>query len=162
QLVARLGGFLAQISDPAGNLPRSFADPLRLTPSDSGPANAQRLLSALDTIAALHPRAWEPTLHPHAQAYFRSLRRAANDRRLLFESRPSPSPSAGGNRSVSLIHPVPLPDRSLFPAHLGLFKPVDAAAIRAIRRHVDDSVLLRPIPAAESERRGGAIHCSLS
>lgn len=169
QLVARLAPMLARFSDPHGNLAESFAAIFSLAPFDSGPANAQRVLFSLDLLASLKPRPWESSLHPHAQAYMRALRRSAADRDAMhraladagFRLVPVPSISAG-TRSASVINALQLPDRMLIPVRGGFLSPLDDAAIKVLRTHLPSSVQVILIPAAESERRGGALHCSIA
>lgn len=169
QVVARFSALLSQVMTPSGEFPASFAEVFRAAAWEFPPANAQRVLLAIDILAGLQPRPWEHSLHPHAQAYFRSLRRLADDRRELTARlsphgiRIVPVPAlAADRRSASVINAVNLRDRLLVPVRNGFFKPLDDAAIRVIRQHVPPSVRIVPIPAAESERRGGAVHCSVS
>src|SRR5690606_2826546 len=128
-----------------------------------------RVLLALDIIAAQRPRPWEASLHPHAQAYARALRRSTADRNLMRDAltragmRVVPVPAiSAGKRSASVINAVHLPDRVLLPIRGGFLKPLDDAAIKVINTHLPPGVEIVPIPAAESERRGGALHCSMA
>jgi hypothetical protein len=169
QLVARLGGFLGHACDPMGNLAASAAEVFRDGPADFAPANAMRVLTALDVLAARTPRPWEPSMHPHAQAYMRSVRRLNEDRALMNKALASAGfrvikiPSLTmGDRSASVINMVQLPDRVLVPVRGGFMQPLDDAGLRGIAREVGPDVGVVGIPAAESERRGGAVHCSVS
>ncbi len=169
QLVSRFGGIMSQVSDPAGNIPAALTPIFAGAKADSGAAGALRMMTSLDILGALRPRPWEHSLHPHAQAHIRALRRSAADRREMhaalsragFRVVPVPSLSAG-DRSASVINAVHLPGRILLPIRAGFLKPLDDAAVKVLRAHLPPDVRLLPIPVAESERRGGALHCSIT
>jgi hypothetical protein len=50
----------------------------------------------------------------------------------------------------------------LMPAYGGLYHALDRAAQRAIEAALGGHVRVVPILSGESQRRGGAVHCSLS
>jgi hypothetical protein len=175
-VVRTLGAILAQAADPLGNLHVRAINLFADGPTDSRAArvgNALRVLSALDVLAAgaspgrTEPP-WEAALHPHARAAMRSLRRLEDDRARLHDSlraagfRVVPVPSMSlGNRSASVINMVHLPSRVLVPVRGGFLRPLDDAALRTLRRELG-SVDILAIPCGESERRGGALHCSVN
>lgn len=175
-IVEELGALLAQASDPLGNLSLRAAMLFGDSPSDPKAervGNAQRVLAALDVLAAGHAdtreRPWEPTLHPHARACLRSLRRLDADRRAMHRAlverlgvRLVPVPSLSlGNRSASVVNMVHLPGKVLVPVRGGFLRGLDDAALRVLRREFPGLDVLA-IPCAESERRGGALHCSVN
>lgn len=169
QLLSRLTGLLAGFIHPAGTFPASFAELFRPSPAESGPANLCRVLLAVDLLAAGLPIAPAPAMDAHALAYARAIRRSRADRVVMNQSlaaagfRVVPVPSiSAGNRSSSVINAIHLPDRVLLPVRGGFLKPIDDAAIKVMRSHLPPEIEITPIPAAESERRGGALHCSVA
>lgn len=169
QAISRLGGLLSRIADQRGNLPASFAERFRTAAADSGIGNLHRILLVLEMLAARQERAWEKTLHPHAKAYLDSFRRRTADRAAMvarlqelgMEVIPIPGVSHDG-RSASAINALNLPDGLLMPARGGLLKPLDDAAAAAFKRALPSAIRVVPVNCAESERRGGAVHCSVA
>ena len=67
-----------------------------------------------------------------------------------------------GSRGIDYLNGVHDPGRYLMPAWGGLFEPLDRAAEDAFRRGFGPGIDVLPILASESQRRGGALHCSIS
>jgi hypothetical protein len=105
----------------------------------------------------------------HARSYLQSLQRLEQDRLALHQQlrdlgmRVVPIPSISHDRrSVTAINGIHLPNRYLMPASGGLLAPLDEAAARAIREAFGGKIEVAPILCGESQRRSGALHCSLS
>ena len=67
-----------------------------------------------------------------------------------------------GNRGIDTLNGVHDPKRYLMPAWGGLFEPLDRAAEEALRTAFGPGIDVRPVMSSESQRRGGAVHCSIS
>lgn len=148
--------------------PLSFAESFSTSPADSGVGNLHRFLLALDhlAVAALPPSA----IHdPNFAALLRSFQRRAADRskvRMLLSRlgwRVISVPALPEeSRGINPLNGVHTPGDYLMPIYGGLFGSLDQAAASVFQTALGPSVTIRPIPAAESQCRQGALHCSLA
>ncbi|MBL8878942.1 MAG: hypothetical protein JNG88_07460 [Phycisphaerales bacterium] len=136
---------------------------------DSAVGNFQRFLFALDFELAAGESPRERLADGHTQAYFRSLRRMETRRRDLQQRlaalglKAYPVPSLSADRlSVNYTNAVQTYSHMLIPAYGGLFASLDTNAERLIRGGLLPNVRVRRINCAESQRRGGGLHCSIS
>jgi len=151
-----------------GQFPESFAKLFAAGLSDSGVGNLQRLLLALDTLAfAGSPPRWKAS-DPHGAAYANTLRRREEDRTKLNEQLRGlgwkvvrvPSTSEA-DRSLNYLNGVQLREGYLMPAYGGLFSDLDHAAADVFAREFGPQVRIIPILCGESQRRVGAVRCSV-
>ena len=77
-----------------------------------------------------------------------------------FEVVSIPSLSAG-TRSVHYLNGVHTRDAYLMPVYGGLFEPLDKVAAEGFRKALGGGVRFFPILTSESQRRDGAVHCSV-
>lgn len=154
-----------------GRWPESFAGAFAAGPGDSGIGNLHRFLLALDMLAA---RTYEPDGAPpgadeHLAAYLAALRQAEADRAIIRDRLASLGwtlvavPSLGdGARAINPLNAVHTPGRLFMPAYGGLYRPVDDAAAAVYRRAIGAGVRIVPILCGESQRREGALRCSVA
>jgi hypothetical protein len=152
-----------------GQFPLSFANHFSAGVADSGVGNLHRFLLALD-VAAFGPTdaSWRPP-EPHGEAYARSLRRRAADRtklreqleRLGWKVVPVPSTS-DGDRSLNYLNGIHAKGLYLMPASGGLYAGLDEEVAEMFRRELGPNVKIVPILCGESQRRHGAVRCSVS
>lgn len=145
------------------SLARHFVD----GPSDSGVANFQQFLLAID-ILLIHTLTPDEVPTDWPGGYLRAMRRATalrTDLRRQIEAlgwRVVPVPSiAAADRSMNYLNGVHARDLYLMPAWGGLYRALDEAAAAVFRRECGPSVKVIPILASESQRRNGAVRCSL-
>lgn len=165
-----IGPVLEHHGGSAGHFPLDFAANFSVGPTDSGPGNLHRFLLAFDTIAALcgGGTPGEDLLDPFVRAYFRSFRRREADRAALratladlgFRIVPVPS-TAEERRGTNYINGVHTPTRYLMPAYGGLYSALDDAAGAVFKRELGARVKVVPVLCAESQRRAGAVRCSV-
>jgi hypothetical protein len=105
----------------------------------------------------------------HLRAYLSSIRRREDDRAAIRQSlagagfRVVPVPSTSEElRGTNYLNGVHTPSRYLMPAYGGLYAPLDEAASGIFRRELGRTVKIMPVLCAESQRRAGAVHCSVS
>jgi hypothetical protein len=154
---------------PEGRFPLSLAEKFSTSPVDSGVANLQRYLLAIDLLISHDAAAAQMPASTHAGSYLRSFQRRDADRDLLHQQLrdlgmhvvaiPSTSDAM---RSLTAINGIHVREMFLMPAYGGLYHALDRAAQRAIEAALGGHVRVVPILSGESQRRGGAVHCSLS
>lgn len=165
-LVAHLAPPLYERSLGAGRFPESFARPFSLGAADSHVANFERLLLAIDVLAA---RAGVvPQGDAYFAAYLAALARTSRERVELSQLLASQGwkvvavPGlAAGERGVTYLNAVHARGLVLLPAWGGLLAPLDAAARAVFERAAGQGVSVVSILSAESQRRQGALHCSV-
>ncbi len=166
--LALIEGAFEKHSTGYGRFPVSFANVFASGDADSGVGNLQRVLLAMDMAAFTpEPPKWRA---PDAagEAYARSLRRREADRTALRKALagqgwtvvPIPS-TADGERSINYLNGLHLKDRYLMPVHGGLMSELDEAAHRAFSTALGPEIRVVPIRTAESQRRDGAVRCSV-
>ncbi len=155
-------------ANPGGQFPLSLANRFSAGPADSPVGNFQRFLVALDMLAAqtLAPAEWPGTRH--AQAYMRSIRRRSTDRQGLHEQlrrlgwKVVPVPSlADADRGINYLNGLHERKHYIMPAYGEFYSPLDEAAAEVFVGALE-GVEVVPILCGESQRRVGAIHCSVS
>lgn len=148
--------------------PLSLAQCLTFGLADSGVGNLHRFLLAIDHLAAgVVSTADVPD--PNLAALFRSFQRRAADRarirtlisRLGWRVIAVPA-IPEESRGINPLNGVHTRDAYLMPAYGGVFTPLDTVAQAAFQSVLGSAVAVRPIPSGESQRRQGALHCSLA
>lgn len=166
--LALIEGALEKQSTGYGRFPVSFANVFARGDADSGVGNLQRVLLAMDMAAFTpEPPKWRA---PDAagETYARALRRREADRTAFRKTLAAqgwtvvaiPS-TADGERSVNYLNGLHLRDRYLIPAHGGLMSELDEAAQKAFSKVLGPEISVVPIRTAESQRRDGAVRCSV-
>jgi hypothetical protein len=154
-------------ADREQRYPLSLAEHFAVDAIDSPVGNLQRFLVALD---ALTSRVLADERHPSPtiETYLAAHRRTEADRQRLHESLRRlgwdvvPVPSlAEADRSVNAINGLHVHGRYLMPAYGGLYTGLDEAAAAAIGARLE-GVEVIPILSGESQRRSGAVHCSVA
>ncbi|MCH8852738.1 MAG: agmatine deiminase family protein [Planctomycetes bacterium] len=151
-----------------GSFGLSFARLFSSEPVDSPVGNLQRFLTALDLLAS---RTFTPKQLPsrrHFLGYMRSMQRRRNDRQALhqqlrdlgFDVQPVPS-LAEADRSINYLNGLHEKRRYLMPAYGGFYATLDRAAASVFEQALP-GVTVVPILCGESQRRVGAIHCSVA
>jgi len=161
----RIGAVLSRQMNKQGRFPASFARAFAVSEVDSPVGNLQRFLLAMDTFVYAHIRPTER----HAKAYLDSFRRRAADRQELNTLLLSLGwkvvgvPSlADGDRSINYLNGIHDRGHYYMPAYGGLFAPLDETAAKAFQQELGNEVSVVPILCGESQRRVGAIHCSVN
>lgn len=167
EVLERVAAALGSRAAPGG-WPESVASGFSEGDGDSGPANFRVFLLALDLLAASLGTAGVRGLDRHLRSYLESFRRRDADRRQLIRRleslgwRVAKVPSfADGALAPNYLNGIHEPGRYLMPAWGGFYRALDAAAAAAIKA-VLGSVEVVAIPCAESQRRLGGLHCSVS
>lgn len=150
----------------AGRFPESFARAFHRGDADSHVANLERVLFALDFIASRTPMV--PQGDRYLASYLDALRRSTAEHAQLeallraqgWRVVAVPSFSAG-ERSVNYLNGVQARGLYLLPVWGGLFTELDAAARRVFERELGADVRVVPVLTSESQRRHGALHCSV-
>jgi len=133
---------------------------------DSPVGNLQRFMAALDAATSrVAAESWPADRH--ARSFFTSFDRRRADRADLHGGLASlgwrvvPVPSLA-DAGVSLVAINGIQDRSryLMPAYGGFYEPLDEAAAEVFRQTLGPGIDVVPIRCGESQRRGGAVHCS--
>lgn len=138
------------------------------SPVDSAVGNFQRFLLAIDLHLALAELPQETEADGFTQAYFRSLRRMAarqNELHARLEGlgfRLIRLPSLSVDRlSINYVNALQTPEHCLLPTYGGLFEPLDRLVVSRVADAIGPDVRVTPILSSESQRRGGAVHCSI-
>lgn len=167
-VLSSLGAVIGGQAVGPGRFPAAFADLFSTGPTDSGIGNLQRVLLGLDTVRSvtMSPAEWDAD--EALRAYLGALARRAKaeeslHRRLKelgFEIIPIPG-LPGGKRGISALNGIHMPDSYVMPAYGGLFSTLDDAARSAFHAALGDSCRVMPVLTGESQRRSGAVHCSI-
>lgn len=168
QLFDLLAPAIGALAVRSGQFAESNIAAFSVSEVDSAVGNFQRFLFALDFELARAHSSREASADGHTQAYFRSLRRMETRQRELQRRVTTLGltvyslPSLSADRlSVNYVNAVQTNSHMLVPAYGGLFGPLDLHAERLIRGAVEPSVRVFRVNCAESQRRGGALHCSI-
>jgi hypothetical protein len=152
-----------------GQFPLSLAETFRNGAADSGVGSFLRFLAALDVFAASSPAALAALSDPHQVAFLLSCARQERDRAAIRRQLSElgwnvvPVPSlALGNRSMNALNGLHVPNAYLMPTYGGMYTPLDRAAARAVSDRLGPETQIVPIDSGESQRRDGAVHCSVS
>ncbi len=161
----RIGPVLGKQMNKQGRFPASFAKVFAVDEVDSPVGNLQRFLLAMDTFVYAHIRPTER----HAKAYLNSFRRRTADRQelntllLSLGWKVVAVPSlADGDRSINYLNGIHDRGHYYMPAYGGLFAPLDDAAAKVFAEELGTEIAVVPILCGESQRRVGAIHCSVN
>jgi hypothetical protein len=171
QPATALGVFLPALQAHAkgpGRFPVSLTQTFSDGPADSGVGNFLCFLAAIDALMALGPGT-PPVPDPYLASYLESIRRQEQDRKVIraqlrdlgWDVVPVPS-LALGNRGINYLNGIHTPTTYLMPAWGGLFEPIDREAMQTIAAALDREVRVSPVFSAESQRRDGAVHCSVA
>ena len=169
QLVRLVAPFMWRLAGERDAFPMSVARHFSVGAADSAVGNLQRFLVALDVLASRALAESELPSSPQIRSYLASFRRTASERRRLEERlaslgwRVEPVPSlAFAERSITYLNGVHDRTRYVMPTYGGFYEPLDALAKAAFRRVLGPDVQLIGILSGESQRRGGAVHCSVA
>ncbi|MBL9030990.1 MAG: hypothetical protein JNM80_04700 [Phycisphaerae bacterium] len=164
--VPRVVAALDRVAVGPGHFPEALAEAFREGEADFGPANLEAFLMAVDVVAASLGAGPGSRPEDHGSAYLRALRRADAERRTLVQllrrlgMRVVGLPSfAEADRGLNYVNAVHLPGIVLMPATGGFYAALDRAAAAIYERETSARVV--PILCAESQRRNGAVHCSV-
>ncbi|HYE62884.1 MAG TPA: hypothetical protein VD997_12885 [Phycisphaerales bacterium] len=160
---------LAPAAVAPGKFPLPFAARFKDGISDSGVGNLHRLMAALDLLYSMDAKGLEGVQDANLRVYYQSLSRRNEDRTLLRASLRNlgwqvvPVPGIGqGDRSINPVNGLHTPNAYLMPAYGGLFRSVDEAAQQVVTRALGPAVPVVPIRTGESQRRDGALRCSVA
>jgi hypothetical protein len=152
-----------------GRFAESFAQAFSTAPWDSGVGNLETFLLALDLLQSETVRARTAAADPNTAAYLESLRLRAADRLALaaaladLDFRIVRVPSfSDGDRGLNYVNGIHARGVYLMPAHGGLYASLDRAAQFVFEAALGSSVKVLPVNSSESQRRSGAVHCSVS
>lgn len=170
-LMQRINDVIAPKLAGLGAFPETYSKTFAASSVDSGVGNVHRFMIAFDAMTAERlggSKIEDLGLEPHMQAYIASFRTREAERRDVAMALIKqgirvvgvPSTSEGG-RSLNTLNGVHAPGVYLMPAYGGLFADFDAAAKKAFEAALP-GVTVTPILCGESERREGALHCSVS
>ncbi len=155
--------------DSSGAFPTAFVRHFSDRDLHRAIGNFARFLTAIDIYIGDSFSARESARTGHQFALLRSYRRQkelAGELQALLVShgiRVVAVPSlSDGERSVTAINGVHLPGLYLRPVYGGLFESLDQAAKATIVSALGDKVRIVDIQCAESQRRNGAVHCSIA
>jgi hypothetical protein len=167
EAVELLSGPANRPANRDGAFPAEFAAHFSAGPTDSGSANLQRFLLALDILASRTVKPEEMPPDALTRAYIGALQRRTTDRAGLHHLLASlgwrvvPVPSlADEDRSINYLNGFQEPGRYIMPAWGGFYAPLDDSAETAIRTALNGEVSVVKVFSSESQRRLGAIHCS--
>lgn len=163
-----LGGPVLGTQVEFGQFPRPLARFFSTGPADSDVGNFRLFMLALDWAAAMNMKPQDLPPDPFAAAYLLSFQRTESARSALhkrlaelgFTLVKVPGFSEE-SRSITYINGVHDRTRYLMPAYSGLYEPLDNAAANAFKEALSEGVSVIPIRSAESQRRAGAVHCSV-
>ena len=150
-----------------GQWPLALAERFSTGPSDSGVANFQRFLFALDYQMNLALDPANVAGDAFTQAYVRAFHRRAADRAALhatlreigFEVLEVPGFSEG-RVGLCAVNAIQDQTRCFYSAVGGVYSAVDEAARAAIVSATGNSVEVIAIRSGESQSRVGGVHCS--
>jgi hypothetical protein len=170
-VIETIGTTLGENALTIGRYAESFAKTFETSATDPGTGNLQTCLFALDRMTG-KAIPIENIQDLHARAYLNSFEHMKRDRQTIRDElerngwRVVPVPSLpGGSRGLNYINAVHDRTRSLVPAYGGLYARLDRAALDVYERTLSSggfAVSVVPILAAESQRRSGAVHCSVA
>jgi hypothetical protein len=169
EALAILTPVLEQGSPGPGQFSESLARAFQASPADSGAGNMLRFLSAIDCLAGLSGAGDQPGLDPRTAAYLRSFARREHERYTLVHGleglgmRIVPLPGWPDDAlGITPLNGVHERKRFLFPVYGGLYRPLDDACAAILARTLGTEVEIVRLGCAESQRRAGAVRCSVS
>jgi hypothetical protein len=166
--VASAGWSIVRHGVAQGHLPLSFAKAFSSSAGDSGVGNVQQFWFAIDLIMS-YGLNLATIQDVNLRTYYESLRRLREERdglhhaisELGLKTVTIPSMSHG-KRGINAINGIQANGVYLMPAHGGIYAALDEAAEKAFAAAMGSDVKIIRIHAAESQRRGGAVHCSFA
>ncbi|MBX3393860.1 MAG: hypothetical protein KF841_00690 [Phycisphaerae bacterium] len=164
-LLKRIAPALARGVDRAGHFSESFARTFSISPTDSHVGNLRIFLVAMDSFVHRVVR----SSNADTRAYLESFSRLDADRNRLHQLIESwgwkvvPVPCVGeGERAINPLNGIHTTRQYLMPAIGGLYAALDDSASAIFQRELGSGVEIVPIRCAESQRRAGALHCSVA
>lgn len=164
-------GCVDRLSVGPGQYPESLARRFATSPVESGVANLQHFLLAIDLALASAPEGIAAVAEPGSahHEYLSTFRRREADRaairrrleELRFAVTPVPSLS-DAERSVNYVNGIHGPGVYYMPAAGGFHARLDEAAMTAFSTALDPGVRVVPIFCGESERRSGGVRCAVA
>jgi len=169
EFLRELEPVLEQGASAPGQFPEALARLFRELPGDHGPGNLMSFFAALDYVTGVSGGGENPGLDPATAAYLKSFLRRERDRLSLIQGlenlgmRIVPIPGfpeeAQGVAPLNAIHG---PRVVLLSGHGGLYRALDQDSRERVRAACGPEVAIFSLPAAESQRRGGGVRCSLA
>ena len=154
---------------PDGRFPLSLAERFATSPADSGVGNLQRFLLALDLLISRDLKPQEMPGSRHARSSLLAMQREEAQRQAMHQrlrelgmdvvSVPNLVATA---RGMACLNGLQLKGMYVMPAYGGLYRAVDDAAKATIAAALGPEVRILPIECGESQRRSGAVRCSLA
>jgi len=169
EALALLAPVLAQGSHGPGKFSESLARAFQTDPADSGAGNLQRFLTAIDYLAGISGAGQPSGLDPGTAGYLRSFLRRERERYTLVHGleelgmRIVPLPGwPEDEQGITPLNGIHERGRYLFPTYGGLYRPLDESCAEILARTLGPDVEIVRIGCAESQRRAGALRCSVS
>ena len=167
EALAILTPVLQRGSPGPGQFSESVARAFSLDASDNGPGNLQRFLAALDLLTGVSGAGDQASLDPDTAAYLRSFLRREKERVVFIRGLESaglrivPLP-ASPEDMLGIVPLNGIHDRTryLFPTYGGIYQRLDEECRAILSRTLGPSVAIVPVRCAETQRRGGALHCA--
>jgi hypothetical protein len=152
-----------------GRFAESFAQTFSSAAWDSGAGNLETFLLALDLLQSETVRPRGASIDPNTAEYLASLHRREIDRASLVKVLVDagctivrvPSFSDGG-RGINYVNGIHTSTSYWMPSHGGFFAPLDRAAQFQFEAALGADVKIVLFATSESQRRAGALHCSVS
>ncbi|HVP73558.1 MAG TPA: hypothetical protein VMS30_07460 [Phycisphaerales bacterium] len=154
---------------PDGRFPLSLAERFATSPVDSGVGNLQRFLLALDLLISRDLKPQELPGSRHARSSLMAMQREEAQRQALHQrlrdlgmdivSVPN---LVATSRGMACLNGLQLKGMYVMPAYGGLYAATDVAAKMAIAAAFGPDVHILQIECGESQRRSGAVRCSLA
>ncbi len=156
-------------SSGPGQFSETLARAFRSGPADSGAGNMLRFLAAIDCLSGLSGAGDQPGLDAHSAAYLRSFLRRERERYTLVHGLESlgmrivPLPGwPEDTLGITPLNGIHERGRYLLPTYGGLYGPLDDACAGILARTLGSGVEIVRVGCAESQRRAGALRCSVS
>ncbi|MBK7642287.1 MAG: hypothetical protein IPJ19_04445 [Planctomycetes bacterium] len=166
---AILSPLLRKGSNTQGEFSQTLARDFQSGAADSGPGNLLRFLAAVDYLSGLSGAGEQPGLEAHTAAYLRSFRRREHDRFTFVRGLESlgmrivPLPGwPEETLGITPLNGIHERTRYLLPTYGGLYAPLDEACVGILARTLGPEVEIVRLGCAESQRRAGALRCSVS
>ena len=163
---------LTPVLEKGSSGPGQFAEGLsrafRAGPADSGAGNMLRFLAAVDYLSGLSGSGEQAGIDAHTAGYLRSFLRRERERYTFVKGLESlgmkivalpgwPEDTLG----ITPLNGIHERGRYLLPTYGGLYRALDDACVEILSRALPGVEIVR-IGCAESQRRAGALRCSVS
>ncbi len=167
QALAVLTPLLQRGAPGEGQFSEGVARAFSLDATDNGPGNLLRFLAALDLLTGTSGAGEQKSLDPNTAAYLRSFLRREKERFVFIRGLESaglrivPLPGFPEDTlGITPLNGIHERGRYLFPAYGGIYQRLDDESRAILARTLGPGVALVPIRCAETQRRGGALHCA--